>query len=405
MQDGRGRVTPAKCQAAVLYDRVMRGRWVVLSVAIVLAGIAAGALSLRRREPPAVKRSPALAAPVVAPGSEVSLPGKIQAQHVISVGAQTAGDIESFAVDSGQEVYEGQLLARISNGGLETAHEMAQTAVENTQNKVNNVESAIIAARLEASRARADANRARGEFDRLAKIYQRQKILVGEGATPRLAFEKSEREYESAKSEFDSLDEIARQAEERVTKLMQDLQSAKRALEEKKKQLEEAKAALTATEVHSPVSGIVVGRKGEAGKPLPAESEDLFQIAVDLELLEVVLDPEPPLLKRIRPQQQAVIVVADLPGEGISAALAKHPVFPVMIIRMITAGEQTGKLENMLERISDFLDDEIETTLSGLTALIEPLLIVFLGVTAGGIAICMFLPIFKMADIINPQNK
>src|SRR6266542_1892946 len=92
-------------------------------------------------------------------------------------------------------------------------------------------------------------------------------------------------------------------------------------------------------------------------------------------------------------------------GESISAALGKHPVFPSMIIRMVTAGEQTGKIENMLERISDFLDDEIETTLGGLTSLIEPLLIVFLGVTVGGIAICMFLPIFKMAEIINPQNR
>lgn len=90
-------------------------------------------------------------------------------------------------------------------------------------------------------------------------------------------------------------------------------------------------------------------------------------------------------------------------GEGISVALGKHPVFPAMIIRMITAGEQTGKIENMLERISDFLDDEIQTTLSGLTSLIEPLLIVFLGVTVGGIAICMFLPIFKMAEIISSK--
>jgi type IV pilus assembly protein PilC len=81
------------------------------------------------------------------------------------------------------------------------------------------------------------------------------------------------------------------------------------------------------------------------------------------------------------------------------------PCLPSMILRMITAGEQTGKLENMLERISDFLDDEIETTLSGLTSLIEPLLIVFLGITVGGIAICMFLPIFKMAEIINPPGR
>jgi type IV pilus assembly protein PilC len=88
-------------------------------------------------------------------------------------------------------------------------------------------------------------------------------------------------------------------------------------------------------------------------------------------------------------------------GESISAALAKHPIFPSMIIRMVTAGEQTGKIDNMLERISDFLDEEIETTLSGLTALIEPILIVFLGVVVGGMVICMFLPIFKLPEIVN----
>jgi type IV pilus assembly protein PilC len=91
-------------------------------------------------------------------------------------------------------------------------------------------------------------------------------------------------------------------------------------------------------------------------------------------------------------------------GEGISAALSKHPVFPNMIIRMIMAGEQTGKIDNMLERISDFLDEEIETTLSGITSLIEPILIVFLGVVIGGMVICMFLPIFKMAEIVNPKR-
>jgi type IV pilus assembly protein PilC len=92
-------------------------------------------------------------------------------------------------------------------------------------------------------------------------------------------------------------------------------------------------------------------------------------------------------------------------GESLSTALSRHPIFPAMILRMISAGEQTGKIETMLERISDFLDDEIETTLSGLTSLIEPILIVFLGVTVGGIAICMFLPIFKMSEIINNPNR
>jgi len=88
-------------------------------------------------------------------------------------------------------------------------------------------------------------------------------------------------------------------------------------------------------------------------------------------------------------------------GESISAALSKHPVFPNMIIRMVTAGEQTGKIDNMLERIADFLDEEIETTLSGITSLIEPILIVFLGVVVGGMVICLFLPIFKVSTIIN----
>jgi type IV pilus assembly protein PilC len=87
-------------------------------------------------------------------------------------------------------------------------------------------------------------------------------------------------------------------------------------------------------------------------------------------------------------------------GESISGAMSKHPIFPDMVIRMMTAGEETGKIDDMLERVSDFLDDEIETTLSGLTSLIEPILIVFLGVVIGGMVMCMFLPIFKMAEIV-----
>jgi type IV pilus assembly protein PilC len=91
-------------------------------------------------------------------------------------------------------------------------------------------------------------------------------------------------------------------------------------------------------------------------------------------------------------------------GEGIAAALGKHPVFPSMIVRMVTAGEQTGKIDTMLERISDFLDEEIETTLSGLTSLIEPILIVVLGVVIGGMVICMFLPIFKLSEIVSMKK-
>jgi type IV pilus assembly protein PilC len=88
-------------------------------------------------------------------------------------------------------------------------------------------------------------------------------------------------------------------------------------------------------------------------------------------------------------------------GEGISAALGKNPIFPSMIIRMLSAGEQTGKIDEMLERVSNFLDGEIEATLSGLMSLLEPIMIVVLGVLIGGMVICMFLPIFNLANIVS----
>jgi type IV pilus assembly protein PilC len=88
-------------------------------------------------------------------------------------------------------------------------------------------------------------------------------------------------------------------------------------------------------------------------------------------------------------------------GEGISAALGKNPIFPTMVIRMMSAGEQTGNIDSMLERVSNFLDEEIDTTLTGLMSLIEPMLIVVLGVVIGGMVVCMFLPIFNLANIVN----
>jgi type IV pilus assembly protein PilC len=87
-------------------------------------------------------------------------------------------------------------------------------------------------------------------------------------------------------------------------------------------------------------------------------------------------------------------------GENLAVALGQHPIFPPMLVRMVAAGEQTGKVDAMLEKISDFYDEEIEATLNGLTSLIEPLLIVFLGVVVGTIVVCMFLPIFKLNQIV-----
>jgi type IV pilus assembly protein PilC len=88
-------------------------------------------------------------------------------------------------------------------------------------------------------------------------------------------------------------------------------------------------------------------------------------------------------------------------GEPLSSALRQSKEFPPMLVHMLAAGERTGKMDEMLKKISDFYDDEVSTALSGLTAMLEPLLMVVLGVVIGGIVLCMFLPIFKMHELVS----
>lgn len=87
-------------------------------------------------------------------------------------------------------------------------------------------------------------------------------------------------------------------------------------------------------------------------------------------------------------------------GEPIARPLTKSGVFPPMVCRMISVGEQTGKLEKMLSKIADFYDDEVDAAVTGLSSLIEPLIIAFLGIVIGGIVISLFLPILKITQII-----
>ena len=88
-------------------------------------------------------------------------------------------------------------------------------------------------------------------------------------------------------------------------------------------------------------------------------------------------------------------------GDNLSVALSKKTIFPAMMLRMVAAGEATGKIDTMLEKMADFWDEEIEAMLDALTSLIEPMLIVFLGVIVGGIVIAMFLPIFKLNEVVS----
>lgn len=87
-------------------------------------------------------------------------------------------------------------------------------------------------------------------------------------------------------------------------------------------------------------------------------------------------------------------------GEPLSAGLTQAPQIPKMLVRMLAAGEKTGKVDEMMDSIAGFYEDEVQTMIASLTSLIEPILMVFLGTVVGGIMVCMFLPIFRMAEAI-----
>ncbi len=87
-------------------------------------------------------------------------------------------------------------------------------------------------------------------------------------------------------------------------------------------------------------------------------------------------------------------------GESISGPLAKKKIFPPMVVRMIAVGEETGELDKMLSKIADFYDVQVDNSVSGLTSMIEPLVIGFLGIVIGSIVIAMFLPILTLTNAL-----
>ncbi len=87
-------------------------------------------------------------------------------------------------------------------------------------------------------------------------------------------------------------------------------------------------------------------------------------------------------------------------GQSLADPLEETGVFPPMVIHMIAIGETTGALDSMLSKIADFYDDEVDVAVDALTSLIEPIMIVFLGVVVGGLVISMYLPIFSIADTV-----
>ncbi|ROR01950.1 type II secretion system F family protein [Desulfosoma caldarium] len=100
--------------------------------------------------------------------------------------------------------------------------------------------------------------------------------------------------------------------------------------------------------------------------------------------------------KAIREAKQAVSQ-----GRTLSEPLAESGIFPPMVVHMVSVGEATGALDSMLSKVADFYDEEVDATVEALTSLLEPMLIVFLGVTIGGLLVAMYMPIFQLADVVS----
>jgi multidrug resistance efflux pump len=165
---------------------------------------------------------------------------------------------------------------------------------------------------MELSRAEADAQRSRMALERAERASTRQQTLFREGATPRLVYDKALKEHEAALKDYELIDATVRTGREHIQSGMDEVNGAKKIVADKMLLLEEAQGNLSAAEVHSPVDGYVVSRKGEVGGSAEELGDELFQIATDLYAMEVALEPKAELLKRMAPGQPALVLILDL---------------------------------------------------------------------------------------------
>jgi multidrug resistance efflux pump len=299
----------------------VRGKWIPIAAGVVLFAAIMGVVVLRGRRHPVKAPAPAsAAAAITAANNEVTLQGKIRPQHVKGVTPMIGGFIEAFLAEPGQEVYEGQVLAKIGAQGLESAREVAQEALERAQEAVVKAEAVVNAAKLEVSRAEADVQRSRAALDRAERASTRQQTLFKEGATPRIVYEKTVKEYEAALKDYDIVDAAVRTGREHVQAGLKDVENAKKIVADKLEQLDDAQDNLANAEVHSPTDGYIVSRKGEVGGTAGA-SDEIFQIATDLFALEVTVEAKPEVAKRIVPGMPALVLMLDMQSNAMNGVV------------------------------------------------------------------------------------
>jgi HlyD family secretion protein len=291
----------------------MLGRWkLAIAAGVVLVCGVGGFLVFRRSPSTHAKVAPA-SLPAAPKASEITLTGTVQAAHVVDVPVPVDGTVEQFLAEVGQRVSEGEVLARIKNPRLGAAQQLAKLNAEQAQNRLNQLESDLIAARLEVSRSEADATRVKMALDQSEKTFERQQTMFREGVAPRLAYEKAEQEYKGWQAEAQKLAETARSAADRVESTTKDIEPARKAIAQRTNELEDAEAEMAAGEVNALADGVVIARRGKVGQPVTTAISDLFRIAADPQVLQVVVAAAS-TAARIQPGQSATIEL----GRGVS---------------------------------------------------------------------------------------
>jgi multidrug resistance efflux pump len=259
------------------------------------------------------------------PVAEVTLSGHVEPRTVVSVAAPMDGVLDTYFVEVGQEIYQGQLLGRIRNPKFEDVHQHAVADLDKAQARVTALSGEQLKARLETSRAAADQSRAHNDVARLQKDYDRQQGLWAVGATPRLVWEKAQKDYNDANADAERQDAAAQAAAQREAAITRDLEAANKAVTDAAAVVERAKSDAVAAEIHSPADGIVLERQESQGLAVDPSMKELLKIGTDLTSLQtssqLVAAADPSTLSRIHPGQAAVVRVPELSPDPIAGTV------------------------------------------------------------------------------------
>jgi len=297
-------------------------KWLIAGTAAVIVLIA-GFLLRAHKPKPVTHISPIPSAPAPSEAGDITLIGRVQPRTSVLVAAPLEGTLESFFVDIGQEVYKDQLLGKIRSANLDAAEQQAQLELDRAETRVTTLGGDQLAARLEASRATVDQSRARADVERLEKLYRQQKGLWEAGATPRLTFEKAEKDYNDAKAAIERVDTVAKLAENRAKAIESGIEEANRTIADRTAALERAKSDLANSEIHSPADGIVLAHRGQPGEPVDPSVKDLLQIGTELTSLQIVLALNSTQLSRIHVGQATSVRVPEISPDEIPATVAE----------------------------------------------------------------------------------